>query len=190
MILAAMGLIALAPELSRADFYKYVDEDGVVHITNVPTTGEYVWMMGEASAGKSRPRAVRMPEEDLEEIINLSAARYGVDPKLVKAVVKAESDFNPGAVSRAGAKGLMQLMPETAQLMGVEDVHDPVENVDGGTRYLTRLLKAFDWEVTLAVAAYNAGETAVRKYGGVPPYPETRDYVDRVLRLYRQYRDM
>jgi soluble lytic murein transglycosylase len=110
-----------------------------------------------------------------------------VDPTLVKAIVKAESDFDSMAVSRAGAKGLMQLMPETARRMGVKDIYDPEENVDGGTRYLSSLLRLFDGRVPMAVAAYNAGESAVLKYGDIPPYSETQRYVKKVLYYYDYY---
>jgi soluble lytic murein transglycosylase len=169
------------PQKAHADFYMYVDEEGVTHITNVPTSSKYKWVMKETD---SDPKEV----DSLEEIINSASEKWGVDPVLVKAVIRAESNFNPDAVSRAGARGLMQLMPETARLMGVKNINDPAENVEGGVRYLKKLLKSFHWDVTLALAAYNAGEAAVRKYGGIPPFTETVNFVKRVLSNWKSYR--
>lgn len=180
-------IILLASFYAFADFYKYTDENGVVHLTNSPRPG-YTWMMGETRNAPARAVAKKVPREKLDEMIYISAVKHGVDPALVRAVVKAESDYDAQAVSVVGARGLMQLMPETARLMGVVDIHDPEQNIDGGTRYLTGLLDRFDWEVPLALAAYNAGEGAVRRHGGVPPYSETRDYVRKVLGYYRVYR--
>lgn len=182
-VLIAVQLLSLE---ALADFYKYTDEDGVVHITNVPTSSRYRWMMSEAPGPRIRYSGSK---KEFDRIIKSTSEKYGVDPGLVKAIVKAESDFDTYAVSGKGARGLMQLMPETSRLMGVRDVHDPVDNVEGGIRYLSKLLKMFDWKVPLAVAAYNAGENAVIKYGKVPPYSETQTYVKRVLYYYDIYKD-
>jgi soluble lytic murein transglycosylase len=178
----------LAAGESYADFYRYVDDQGVVHITNVPTSGKYTLMMREKRSHK-KGQLVRGGAGAYEDIIYVASMKYGVDPPLVKAIVKAESDFDPQAVSKVGARGLMQLMPETARLMGVANVHDPAENIEGGTRYLSGLLEKFDWQVPMAVAAYNAGETAVHRYGAVPPFEETQEFVKKVLRYYRLYAD-
>lgn len=198
VFLAAAAVLMLSGAAS-ADFYRYVDEEGVVHITNVPTTTRYKWMMSErktkagnstvSSSYKKTTYSTKIPTNTkYEDIIYNAAERYGIDPKLVKAIVKAESDFDSSAVSVAGARGLMQLMPETARIMGVRDIHDPEENVEGGIRYLSKLLKMFDWKIPLAVAAYNAGENAVLKYGTIPPYSETQTYVKRVLYYYGKYK--
>lgn len=120
---------------------------------------------------------------DIAKMVQVAANKYGVDSKLAMAVAEAESGLSQEAVSAAGAVGVMQLMPETASSLGVHNIHDPRENVDGGVRYLKQMLTTFDGDVTKAVAAYNAGPQAVKNYNGVPPYRETRDYVAKVLSL-------
>ncbi len=144
------------------------------------------------------PGAVRgfVPDEVLEEVAGLAggdlrdlaaatARRHGLDPDLVAAVVSVESGFRPQAVSPKGAQGLMQLMPKTASSLGVKDAFDPAQNLDGGTRHLGQLLTLYGGDLTRALAAYNAGEGAVGRHGGVPPYRETRAYVKKVLERYR-----
>ena len=177
-------LLLFSATFSFAGFYSYVDADGVLHISNVPVSSKYTWMMPEKSDGIIGSANGSIAYDTL--IYNVSM-RYGVDPNLVKAVVRAESDYNPSAVSRAGARGLMQLMPATARLMGVKDIHDPVDNVNGGTRHLSRLIKKFNGKLPMALAAYNAGEGAVKRYGRIPPYKETQLYVKKVLRFYDFY---
>ena len=135
---------------------------------------------GEHEAADGRPR-------ELESTVYIASQRHGVDPDLVWAVMKAESNFNPHARSRKGARGLMQLMPGTARQYKVLDLHDPAENINGGVRYLRVLLDRFDGNVRLAVAAYNAGPTTVERYRDIPPYSETRRYVQRVFTYYQLY---
>ncbi|MBI5811058.1 MAG: lytic transglycosylase domain-containing protein [Deltaproteobacteria bacterium] len=184
----------LAEKSAYADFYRYIDPSGVTHITNVPASSKYVWIMREKNPAtpdrfnRGRTTRVRKGQRAFDDLIRASSARHGVDPALVRAIVKAESDFDASAVSIAGARGLMQLMPETARITGVRDMHDPEENIDGGIRHLSGLLKKFGFNVPLAVAAYNAGENAVIKYGAVPPFEETRGYVKKVLYYYETYR--
>ncbi|MBI5562778.1 MAG: lytic transglycosylase domain-containing protein [Deltaproteobacteria bacterium] len=179
------SVFALA-RAAEADFYSYTDSSGVVHLTNVPVSPDFHWTMREKGVVRHPMRVYSL--DNFEEIITRGARRHGVDPALAKAVVKAESGFDANAVSDAGAKGLMQLMPETARLWGVSNVFNPEENVDGGMRYLKYLLKLFSYDVRLAVAAYNAGENAVIRYGAVPPFAETREYVRRVTRYRRIYK--
>ncbi len=135
---------------------------------------------GQHGANEGRPRR-------FESTVHSISHRYGVDPDLVWAVMKAESNFNPHARSPKGARGLMQLMPGTARQYKVLDLHDPAENINGGVRYLRVLLDRFDGDVRLAVAAYNAGPRTVERYRGIPPYSETRTYVQRVFAYYQLY---
>lgn len=121
---------------------------------------------------------------EFDGIISEASKKYNVDEKLIRAVIKQESGFNPSATSYCGAQGLMQLMPETAQGLGVKDAYDPRDNIMGGTRYLSQLLGQFDGNMTKTIAAYNAGPGAVQQFGGVPPYSETQDYVNKVLGYY------
>ncbi len=123
-------------------------------------------------------------KEEILNIISEVSAKHGVNEKLVRALIKQESGFNPTVVSKAGAEGLMQLMPETAKALGVADAKDPVQNVDGGVRYLKSMMKKYKGNLLLALAAYNAGPGAVDKYGGVPPYKETQNYVKNILANY------
>jgi soluble lytic murein transglycosylase-like protein len=164
--------------------YRMVAPDGTVHLTNAPGDPRYRRMAGVSgtSAGWLRLPAAE-PGRYAQEIA-AAAARYGVPPRLVEALIRVESAFNPTAVSRKGARGLMQLMPTTAFMLGVQDSFNPRQNIDGGVRHLRSLMDRYPDDLTLVLAAYNAGEGAVRTYNGVPPFPETRRYVERVLGLY------
>ncbi len=187
-LLSALAVL-LAVSNASAGFYSYVDGNGVIHISNVPVSNRYNWIMPEKSdsSGGLNGNSNGNASVVYDTLISNVSRRYGVDPNLVKAVVRAESDYNPSAVSRAGARGLMQLMPETARMMGVKDIHNPVDNINGGTRYLSSLIKKFNGKLPMALAAYNAGEGAVRSYGRIPPYKETQMYVKKVLRFYDHY---
>src|SRR5688572_222616 len=176
----------LAPAPVRAEVYRLKAPDGTVHFTNAPTDPQYRRMEGAPTTG-SEAGWLRLPKGDtrpyLNEILEASS-RYGVPDQLVTAVIRAESGFNPRAVSRKGAQGLMQLMPTTASNLGVRNSFDPRENIHGGVRHLRGLIDRFPGNLPLAIAAYNAGEKAVLTYGGIPPYPETQDYVGKVMRFY------
>jgi soluble lytic murein transglycosylase-like protein len=179
-LLAAL-LLAVAPP-ALADTYRLVDSAGVVHFTNAPADPRYRGLPVTASG--SATGWLRMTETSRSQYateIREISARYGVDPVLVESVIRAESAFNPTAVSRAGARGLMQLMPKTALALGVRDSFNPRENIEGGVRHLRYLLDRYPGNVALAVAAYNAGEGAVDSHRGIPPYAETQQYVQRVL---------
>ena len=170
----------------RGDIYKYVDAEGVIHITNVPTDTNipYVLIMKE----KRVIIELKGTITDYEDLIVKASERYRVDPALVKAVIKAESNFNHRAVSPVGARGLMQLMPATAATLQVEDSFHPESNIDGGVRYLRYLMNLFSGNLPLVLAAYNAGENTVLRYNNsIPPYQETRTYVRRVLDYYDKY---
>lgn len=178
-LLSALGLAGAA----RGDIYLYRDERGVIHFTNVPSHNGFRPIIRE---NRTPLEGAALPDP-LEEVISAASERHGVDPRLVRAVIKVESDFNSLAISRKGARGLMQLMPETARLHNVANVYDPVENIEAGVRHLRLLLDRYRGDLELALAGYNAGINAVEKYRGVPPYRETRDYIQRVLRYFTSY---
>jgi hypothetical protein len=181
-----LGLIAVLATATPAvaEVFKLSESDGTVHFTNAPTDPRYRRMgfTSGTSAGWLRVPGGDASRYSIE--IREAAQRYGVPEKLVIAVIRVESAFNAQAVSRKGARGLMQLMPETASVLGVRNSFDPHENIDGGVRHLRGLIDRFSNNVPLALAAYNAGEKAVVAHQGIPPYAETRDYVTRVLYLF------
>ncbi len=184
-----LGLVVTATPALAGSMYRFEDEQGVVHYTNVPGDPRYAFVRKEAEPPTPKPAAevsggLSQGLRTYAHVIRAAAERYGVETRLVEAIVQAESAGNPTAVSPKGARGLMQLMPERAALLGVRNSFDPHQNVDGGVRHIRDLLQNFGGDVTLAVAAYNAGEGAVRSYGGVPPFAETREYVRRVRALY------
>jgi len=177
----------------HADIYKSVDAQGVISFSNKPS--------GKSSslyARDPKPAVAFVPPSDssperytrYDPYIRHAATLYQIPEELVRAVIKVESDFNPQVVSRANAQGLMQLVPETAQRMMVSDSFDPRQNVFGGVRYLRVLANLFNGDLELTIAGYNAGENAVIRNGGIPPYEETRAYVSKVLAYYRYYRSV
>ncbi len=164
-----------------ADIYCFEDENGVLHFTNVRTDSRY------RIFSRSSQRSPEQYIEDFADIINSASRKFGVEPYLIKAIIKAESDFDHMAVSHKGAQGLMQLMPKTAEDMAVKNPFDPKENILGGTRYFSMLLKRFKNDRVLALAAYNAGPERVTLFSGIPPFPETEDFVEKVMAYYRSY---
>jgi hypothetical protein len=182
----------LFPVCSMADVYRFVDENGVTHLTNIPMGPQFRIMIREGEQDLDSTSGVKLksalPVAPYDALIAETAEKYGVDSALVKAVIRAESNFNRRAVSKKGAKGLMQLMPETALALGVDDCYRPEDNIDGGIRHLSRLIGLYSGDLRLVLAAYNAGEGAVTRYSGIPPFSETRSYVRQVLDHYASYR--
>lgn len=181
---ASLALFLILGTPALADIYRYVDNSGVWHFTNIKTNGGY-----RLYIRTTRKRPAEYIKK-YEGIILQASKQFGTDPSLIKAVIKAESDFNDRAVSRKGAQGLMQLMPQTADAMEVENPFNPEENIFGGTRYLSLLLKRFKNDKILALAAYNAGPEKVEACGGIPPISETRTFVKRVMKYYQLYNPM
>lgn len=187
--LLALGpalLLAAGPRPAVAETFRLIAPDGTVHFTNTPTDPRYQRLGVVPPVSGTSAGWLRLPRPDLtpyEPEIRAAAGRYGVADQLIRAVIRVESGFNPRAVSRKGARGLMQLMPGTASLLGVRDAFDPRQNIDGGVRHLRQLMDRFGSHLPHVLAAYNAGEQAVLTYGGIPPYPETQDYVARILGL-------
>ena len=185
-IAVSIVFIITAAIVAHADIYKYVDKEGVLHLTNTPTdhNAKYVMILREK-------RILFQPNIDVnkyDDLITKAADKFKLDSALIKAVIKAESNFNHRAVSPVGAQGLMQLMPKTASDLKVEDSFHPEKNIEGGARYLRYLLNTYKGDLTLALAAYNAGEKAVAKYNyNVPPYRETQNYIKRVFSFYKSY---
>jgi soluble lytic murein transglycosylase len=178
----------LWPVVSGADIYRYVDGEGVIHFSNIQPEKKFTLYLREGPKAAPRAKASAIPEESwMTGYVDRFSRANDLPPALVHAIIKAESNGQRTAVSPKGAKGVMQLMPFTSKRMRVNDPFDPIENIEGGIKYIKELLVAFEGDLTNTVAAYNAGPTAVRKYGGVPPYQETRLYVRRVMDLYRQY---
>ena len=178
-------VIGFATAPLRADIYMYRDRRGVLHFSNAPTEPQYQYYLPDVTSWKTARlgRIDGARRKAYDRIINDAARRHQVDMALVKAVIRAESDFVPWAVSPKGAQGLMQLMPATARLRNVWRAFEPRQNVEGGVTHLRYLLDRYGGNLRLALAAYNAGEKAVDAYGGVPPYPETVAYLSRVLRF-------
>ncbi|MBO9550122.1 transglycosylase SLT domain-containing protein [Pseudomonas sp.] len=184
MILVVTWLVAAS---AQADMYISIDAKGGYVLSNVHRPGRhYERVISEPLAQAGPADAQMITGRPYAELVAAAARDYDVPLALLHALIKTESGYNPKARSAAGAVGLMQLMPDTAKEMGVEDILDPEDNVQGGARYLKRMLTLFDNDITLAVAAYNAGPDAVRRRGAVPQFAETRRYVPNVLREYRK----
>jgi soluble lytic murein transglycosylase-like protein len=188
---AVLAAVLLLPGYAQAEIYKYRGPDGSLHFTDRPMGGRYklVWRSGKPVKRKSSYSLAKMRENKsrLTPLIEKVAKEQRLHPGLLHAVVRIESAYNPQAVSKKGAQGLMQLMPATANRYGVDDSYDPKQNLEGGARYLKDLLLEFEFDIRLALAAYNAGENAVKRYGNnIPPFPETINYVDKVLVEYER----
>ena len=199
-VFASLLALVVGAGPAMADIFSFRDARGVVHFTNMPNGDNRYKLVrkeerpsdGQPSVGAARVARLFMPAQaDIlrySSIIDAASKTHGVDGALVHAVLTAESGYNAAAVSKAGARGLMQLMPDTAARYGVRNIHDPRENINGGVRYLRDLMAMFNGNIELAVAAYNAGENAVIRHGNrIPPYAETVHYVPKVLGFYRKF---
>lgn len=181
IVSVAIPLVLLSSHV-KADIYRFKDKNGVWHFTNIPSDPRYRLYI------KTGGMKAKQYIKKYESIIHKAAEQFDVEPHLIKAIMKAESAFDPNAISESGAQGLMQLMPTTADDMRVNNPFDPEENILGGTRYLSLLLKRFKQDKRLAIAAYNVGAKIVEKHNSVPPIPQTRRFVERVMRYYMEFR--
>jgi len=179
-IYALISILFVAVPSLYADIYVYADSEGVLHFTNVPTSSNYKIYIREKPDRSLNSDVTRR----YDQIITEAAERHGVSFSLLKAMIKIESDFNPRAISRAGAMGLMQIMPENIKRLKIKDPFDPRENIMGGTRYLKQMIDRFNGKLSLALAAYNAGPNTVERYQRIPPFTETEDYVEAVMKYY------
>ena len=196
LAIAAVAALAFARP-AAADIFMFKDDKGVVHFTNIPSSDKRFKLVRKEEGTSDYARTAGLPQVFLPPaeairkfgpMVESASRAHGVDVALVHAVITAESGYNPAALSKAGARGLMQLMPGTAKRYGVQNIHDPMENINGGVRYLRDLLAMFNGNLELAVAAYNAGENAVIRHGNrIPPYAETVHYVPKVLGLHRKF---
>lgn len=193
--LSILILIAFLPGSLWADIYSHIDKEGVVHFTNIPRPGKRWKRVMKTGPGKARyvhaPRRKKLSPlrfKKYDHHIRQAAALYHMPEALIRAVIHVESSYDPNATSSVGAKGLMQLMPNTAKGMGVANIVDPRQNIFGGVRFLRVLANRFAGDLVLTIAAYHAGAGAVRKYKGVPPYQTTRRYIKMVLGRYYKYR--
>ena len=193
-VIGSACLLGLLAYPAQADIYKYVDKHGRVILTDKPAHSGYkrlvkTWKGWEEAKELPKNFNWKANQKKYDPTIRSVARMYKLQPALLHAVITAESSYDPNAISRAGAVGLMQLMPETAKQYGVSNRRNPKQNIFGGSRYLRYLLKLFNNDLTLALAAYNAGEGAVKRYGyKIPPYKETQNYVNKVIKYYKQYR--
>ncbi len=183
-LISCAGLIAIFfLSNAEADIFRFRDKEGVWHFSNTRSDARYrLYIRTRGIGGKQYLK-------EYEDVIRKAAEQFGIEANLIKAVIKAESSFDPDAISESGAQGLMQLMPDTANDMKVDDPFDPEENIFGGTRYLSLLLQRFNQDKRLAIAAYNVGPTTVTKHNAVPPIPQTRRFVEKVMKFYREFNE-
>jgi soluble lytic murein transglycosylase-like protein len=184
VLFLTLSFICINSNNSFSDIYKYIDSNGIVHFTNTPTSTDYKLYIKE----KTQIIQQRISTKKYDDIIKKAQKRYGVEFSLIKAVIQVESGFDPKAVSKRGAKGLMQIMPDNYKNLFVKDPFNPSQNIMGGTLYLQRLLKRYKNKLPLALAAYNAGPQAVDKYKRIPPFKETQNFVRKVMETYSRYK--
>lgn len=183
MLCLIVGISVVSPAV-HADIYMYVDEDGVYNFTDAPPSPEYKLFIKER-----KPKENKTPADNYDKYIREASKIYGISIPLLKAVMKVESDFNPRAVSRKGAKGLMQIMPQNYGPLQIKDPFNPRESIMGGAQYLSQLLDRFDGDVKLALAAYNAGPNTVEHSRDIPPIKETKDYVKKIMKYYALFNE-
>jgi soluble lytic murein transglycosylase-like protein len=186
LVAFTIALLLLAVFPVNADIYMYIDDEGVMHFTNTPTSSDHDYKLYIREQPFNSETFHYTDKYD--DLIGDASDLYDVDSRLVKAIIKVESDFNPRAISKKGAMGLMQIMPENFQRLDIENPFDPKQNIMGGTRYFKQLYQRFNGKLALSLAAYNAGPTAVDQYKSIPPYKETEQYVQRVLSAYRNFK--
>ncbi len=184
IVFLTLSFVCIESNNSFSDIYMYIDSNGVVNFTDVPTSTDYKLYIKE----KKQRIKQSVSTKQYDEIIKKAQKKHGVEFSLIKAVIKVESGFNPKAVSKKGAKGLMQIMPDNYKNLFVKDPFNPSQNIMAGTLYLKRLLKRYEYKLPLALAAYNAGPQAVDKYKRIPPYQETQNYVRKVMKTYSAYK--
>ena len=184
IVFLTLSFVCIDSNNSFSDIYMYIDSNGVVNFTDVPTSTDYKLYIKEKKQRIKQSVSTRK----YDDIIKKAQKKYGVEFSLIKAVIKVESGFNPKAVSKKGAKGLMQIMPDNYKNLFVKDPFNPSQNIMAGTLYLQRLLKRYEYKLPLALAAYNAGPRAVDKYKRIPPYKETQNYVRKVMKTYSAYK--
>jgi len=188
VVLGSLFILIAAVSSVYADIFMYIDENGVMHFTNAPTSNAYeykVYIKEKTTVSRNFHSTNKY-----DHFITDAAEQTGVDSRLLKAMIKAESDFDPRAVSRKGAMGLMQIMPENFKMLNLENPFDPWQNIRAGAQYFQKMYERFNGKLALSLAAYNAGPTAVDRYKRIPPYQETEEYVRRVLRYYRTFKQL
>ena len=187
-VLSAVIILMAFVASVQADIYMYIDDNGVMHFTNTPTSNQHEY---KVYIKERRSISTRFHTTDkYDKLISNASREFNVDSRLLKAMIKAESDFDPRAISKKGAMGLMQIMPENFKMLDIENPFDPWQNIRAGARYFKRLYERFNGKLALSLAAYNAGPTAVDRYKSIPPYQETEEYVRRVLRYYRTFKQL
>ena len=194
LMIAALLYLAQCTPVVLAEVYFSIGPDGERMASDRPVSGYQLFHRRDSLVNAGHILANRAISPGgpgkFQSFIHAASNRFGVDPALVEAVIQVESGFNPHAISTKGATGLMQLMADTANEYRVKDRHNPRQNINAGVAHLRKLMDKFNGDVSLAIAAYNAGATAVERYGGIPPYPETRRYVSKVMRFHSQYRQL
>ncbi|MBW2091541.1 MAG: lytic transglycosylase domain-containing protein [Deltaproteobacteria bacterium] len=187
---AGVAVLAVPPDMGQAkSIYKYRDSRGVIHLTDAPTDKRFRLYRVYGDKGRVKAKAYRVDLKEIQKHVKAAAKTYGLDPALIRAIIKAESAYDPFAVSLAGAKGLMQLMPKTAVEMKVKDTFDPQENIFGGCKYLRYLLNRYNGDLKLALAAYNLGPQKISQDKKIPPVRETNQYIQRVIHYYQDYKN-